>query len=142
MNCYEWNATRKRNLMEVHVLFIVAIEFVAIIMCLIITCILALQKKRSKTDQDIMLVQLIGALLLFNDSLTYCFSGSMTTSGFMVLQLSNALVYVLNYSLMAILAKYLFDYLRPKEEKREKNLLFDMGHDSDIYIVGCFIAIF
>ncbi len=120
MNCYEWNATRKRNLMEVHVLFIIAIEFVAIIMCLIITCILALQKKRSKTDQDIMLVQLIGALLLFNDSLTYCFSGSMTTSGFMVLQLSNALVYVLNYSLMAILAKYLFDYLRPKEEKEKR----------------------
>lgn len=106
--------------MNVHVLFIIAIEFVAIIMCLIITCILALQKKRSKTDQDIMLVQLIGALLLFNDSLTYYYSGSMTTSGFMILQLSNALVYVLNYSLMAILAKYLYDHLNPKKEKDKR----------------------
>ncbi len=121
--------------MNVQVLFIIAIEFVAIIMCLIITCILALQKKRSKTDQDIMLVQLIGALLLFNDALTYYYSGSMTTSGFMVLQLSNAMVYVLNYSLMGILAKYLYDYLNPKKEKRIYYLIWFMTGISILMVV-------
>ena len=109
--------------MDVKVVFIIAVEFVAILVSLIITCILALQKKRSNTDKDIMWVQLIGALLLFNDSLSYYYSGSMSETGFALLKLSNALVFILNYTLMGILCKYLFDYLKPKVMK-EKNIYY------------------
>ncbi len=105
--------------MDVKVVFIMAVEFVAILVSLIITFILAIQKKRSNTDKDIMLIQLVGAILLFCDSLSYYYSGSMSEVGFSILKLSNALVFIFNYTLMGILCQYLYDYLEPKTQKEK-----------------------
>ena len=97
--------------MDARIIAVIATEIVCTIVSLIMVCILALQKDRPNVDHDIQTILLLCTVLMLFDSLAYTTYLSISKISFELIQVSNAVAFIADYLILAVITKYLYDYL-------------------------------
>lgn len=106
----------------------VAIESWVIINCLLACWCILLDKDSEKEEKlNIFLMQLCGIVLLENDSLAWIFRGKPGTMSYYILQISNTMVFICNYSYMMIFTRYMWRILTKPGEKIIQRVHFIYG---------------
>ena len=96
-------------------IFMIALEICGLAISLIISGILAVEKKKNKIDRDIQRLVLLGALLLLCDSLSMIFRGDISKAGYYIIRISNFFVYITNYMILISYGRCIYDYTQPKK---------------------------
>ena len=80
--------------------FAVSADLSAAVLSLILSIILAFQRKRTKLDRDVQRLILVCTFLIANDALTYAFDGASGRIGFYLIRLSNYLLFLGGYMML------------------------------------------
>lgn len=97
-------------------IYILAFESCAILVSCSISFILSVQKKYTKNDRNVLIIVLLGALLLMNDSLQYRFDGNPSQVASVIMRITNPMLYICAYLQLAAVGNYLYDYLKPNKK--------------------------
>ncbi len=92
--------------------FAVSADLSAAVLSLILSIILAFQRKRTKLDRDVQRLILVCTFLIANDALTYAFDGASGRIGFYLIRLSNYLLFLGGYMMLISFGRIVYDYAR------------------------------
>ena len=113
--------------MNLEMIFMIALEICGSMISLIISGILAIQKKKNKIDRDIQKLVLLGLLLLIFDSFSMIFRGDSSETGYYIIRISNFLVYIINYLILISYGRCIYDYTQPKKRSTQFRLYNIVG---------------
>ncbi|MDO4475701.1 MAG: diguanylate cyclase [Lachnospiraceae bacterium] len=104
--------------MEVNRIISITIECFALIISILISLFLLIQKRREGTERVILRMMLLSVILLLGDILAYAYRGEPGNTGWIMVRLCNYVVYVSNYLILVCYGKVLQLYLKTEDRRQ------------------------
>lgn len=105
--------------MDTKTIVMVCLEIWGIVICAILFILLSLTGKRTKIDKDVRWLLLTGTVLLCADIFAHVYRGCMVNPGYYLVRAGNFGVYLINYLLPCVYAKYVFDIVQPGNWRKQ-----------------------
>ena len=109
--------------MEMQSVISVTIEVFALLISLLISLFLVLNKRKEQKDGMILKMVSLTVILLFSDILSYGFRGNTGEIGSYIVRISNFLVFATNYSILIAYGMCLQVYTK-NDSKKQRNLIY------------------
>ena len=109
--------------MEMQSVISITIEVFALLISLLISLFLVLNKRKDQKDGMILKMVSLTVILLFSDILSYGFRGNTGEIGSYIVRISNFLVFATNYSILIAYGMCLQVYTK-NDSKKQRNLIY------------------
>lgn len=109
--------------MEMQSVISITIEVFALLISLLISLFLVLNKRKEQKDGMILKMVSLTVILLFSDILAYGFRGNTGEIGSYIVRISNFLVFATNYSILIAYGMCLQVYTK-NDSKKQRNLIY------------------
>ena len=103
--------------MEINIIISITIEIFALLIGLLISLFMVINKRRNQKDHMILWMLFLTEILLFNDVLAYSFRGNASQLGWYIVRISNFCVFMANYLMLAAYGICLRVYIKSKSKR-------------------------
>ena len=96
-----YNGAEGEEKLEIKSIISITIEMFALLISLLISFFLMINKRRDQKDRIILWMVLLTGILLFSDVMAYHFRGDASRAGWYIVRISNFLVFTTNYVMLS-----------------------------------------
>ena len=96
-----YNGAEGEEKLEIKSIISITIEMFALLISLLISFFLMINKRRDQKDRIILWMVLLTGILLFSDVMAYHFRGDTSRAGWYIVRISNFLVFTTNYVMLS-----------------------------------------